>query len=337
MDYGKDRLADRALLLEIEELRRREAAPLPHLLACLAEVERRGLHLDLGYTDLFDFCRRRLGYSDGAAARRIHAARAAAAFPDLYAYIRDGQLSLSAVSRLKPHLTRENFARVASRAAGMSFREVDALAVELAAENDPPAPPPAEEPPLDVLPLSDAPPPHREERASPEKAEERKRDVIRAERPGVIRVSFQADAALRERLDTVKALLSRRCPNGRLEDVITVLVGSFLERHDPSRSRAAAPRPARARKTRRIPRWVKDAVWRRDAGRCSYRADDGTPCGSRRWLEYDHVTPWARGGVSDDPANVRLLCRAHNLRMARRTFGDAVPAPRGRSPQTYFL
>ena len=31
-----------------------------------------------------------------------------------------------------------------------------------------------------------------------------------------------------------------------------------------------------------------------------------------------------RGGRSDDPANLRLLCRAHNAIEARRVFGDAV-------------
>ncbi|MDE2143013.1 MAG: HNH endonuclease [Elusimicrobia bacterium] len=40
-------------------------------------------------------------------------------------------------------------------------------------------------------------------------------------------------------------------------------------------------------------------------------------------MEFDHVTPRASGGPSDDPANLRLLCRAHNDLEARRIFGDA--------------
>jgi len=52
--------------------------------------------------------------------------------------------------------------------------------------------------------------------------------------------------------------------------------------------------------------------WARDGGRCAWRFDDGSVCGSRDWIEYDHVRPVARGGRSDTPRNVRLLCRLHN-------------------------
>jgi len=41
-------------------------------------------------------------------------------------------------------------------------------------------------------------------------------------------------------------------------------------------------------------------------------------------LEYDHIRPLSLGGRSDDPANVRLLCRAHNALEARRILGDDV-------------
>jgi hypothetical protein len=76
---------------------------------------------------------------------------------------------------------------------------------------------------------------------------------------------------------------------------------------------------------RRIPRWVQDVVWRRDAGRCSYMGQTGIRCGETAWLEFDHIVPWARGGHSDDPSNVRLLCRAHNQAEARRAFPGSYP------------
>jgi 5-methylcytosine-specific restriction endonuclease McrA len=44
-------------------------------------------------------------------------------------------------------------------------------------------------------------------------------------------------------------------------------------------------------------------------------------CSSRFGLEIDHVVPLGRGG-SNDISNLRLLCRAHNLLLARRWFGD---------------
>ena len=63
---------------------------------------------------------------------------------------------------------------------------------------------------------------------------------------------------------------------------------------------------------RYIPAKVKSAVWARDDGRCAWRAEDGTVCGSKDWIEYDHVKPYAKGGRSDDARNIRLVCRQHN-------------------------
>ncbi|MBI5168372.1 MAG: HNH endonuclease [Candidatus Eisenbacteria bacterium] len=48
---------------------------------------------------------------------------------------------------------------------------------------------------------------------------------------------------------------------------------------------------------------------------------DGHRCGERRWLQFDHRTPVALGGEST-LANVRLLCRAHNLFEAERVLGE---------------
>jgi 5-methylcytosine-specific restriction endonuclease McrA len=74
---------------------------------------------------------------------------------------------------------------------------------------------------------------------------------------------------------------------------------------------------------RRIPQWVKDIVWARDGGSCSYPRAGGGRCGARGGLEFDHIVPWALGGPSDDPKNIRLLCRGHNQEEARRLFGGA--------------
>ncbi|MEI8191769.1 MAG: hypothetical protein WCI75_18805 [candidate division NC10 bacterium] len=49
---------------------------------------------------------------------------------------------------------------------------------------------------------------------------------------------------------------------------------------------------------------------------------DGTRCPERGRLEFYHIRPCAMGGPSDDPANIRLLCRTHNQMFARRMFGE---------------
>ena len=70
---------------------------------------------------------------------------------------------------------------------------------------------------------------------------------------------------------------------------------------------------------RSIPAGVRREVWRRDQGCCSYvDRHTGRRCGSRFFLEIDHIVPVARGGGAE-PANLRLRCSAHHrFRHARR-------------------
>ena len=84
---------------------------------------------------------------------------------------------------------------------------------------------------------------------------------------------------------------------------------------------SAPPAAAPAAGRRSIPAAVRRSVWERDGGRCTWRGPDGTLCGSRWRIEFDHVVPVADGGPTT-PTNVRLLCRTHNGRHAEHRFGE---------------
>ena len=76
------------------------------------------------------------------------------------------------------------------------------------------------------------------------------------------------------------------------------------ERTSTAKSRVASGRS--------IPAAVRREVWRRDQGCCSYvDRHTGRRCGSRFFLELDHIVPVARGGAAE-PANLRLRCAAHH-------------------------
>ena len=78
-----------------------------------------------------------------------------------------------------------------------------------------------------------------------------------------------------------------------------------------SAGRTAAAQPGKS-SGRSIPAAVKREVWRRDSGCCSYvDRHTGRRCGSRFFLEIDHIVPVARGGGAE-PANLRLRCSAHH-------------------------
>jgi hypothetical protein len=73
--------------------------------------------------------------------------------------------------------------------------------------------------------------------------------------------------------------------------------------------------------SRRHPARVRRAVWERDGGRCTFVDASGRGCTERRFLELEHVLPYAFGGPATE-GNTVLLCRAHNALAARVVFGD---------------
>lgn len=66
------------------------------------------------------------------------------------------------------------------------------------------------------------------------------------------------------------------------------------------------PVPNKSQPRRIIPTSVKLAVWKRDGGKCA-------KCGSSQDLHFDHIIPYSKGGASDTPENIQLLCGRHNI------------------------
>ena len=133
------------------------------------------------------------------------------------------------------------------------------------------------------------------------------------------------DAACKEELETLKALLSHKVPDGDLGAVLREAIRCGIEKH---RNRKGATAPAQERRSKaeaggsRIPAAVRREVWKRDGGSCAWIGDDGRRCGSRWQLEIDHILPLALGG-SSTADNLRLTCRAHNMLHAEHVYGRA--------------
>lgn len=120
-------LTDSQLVDEVKRCARCERDATAHLIAHLAEMDARQLHLGAGCSSLFAYCCEVLRLSEHETYNRIEAARAARRFPIILDQLGDGSLNLTTVRLLAPHLTGANHQELLAEAAGRSKREVEEL------------------------------------------------------------------------------------------------------------------------------------------------------------------------------------------------------------------
>lgn len=132
-------------------------------------------------------------------------------------------------------------------------------------------------------------------------------------------VQFSATQEFIENLEKAKAMLCRKFPKAKACEVLGEALKVLLEETETEKT-ALVDSPIQENTPRYIPRGIRNEVWKRDNGCCQFKTPGGQICGEKRFLEYDHVLPWALGGSSHSARNIRLLCRAHNQWNARLAF-----------------
>jgi len=337
-------LPNAQLLARVRELVQRGNTVEAELLAHLGEVDARRLHLEEGCSSMFVYCQQVLHFAEGVAYKRIQAARAARRHPELLEAVRRGELHLTAVGLLAPKLTASNCAELIQAARHRSAEEVRQLLADREPQPALPAsvrklPEPAKQAPASGLPqvafhqvvrpdasrMLGEPPiaPSTPRRTTSERGEI---EPLGAER---YRVQFTADRALHEQLQELRTLMRHQVPDGDLGKILARAVAVLLAQVSKRKfAETPNPRPARPAvspneiASRHIPAAIRRAVWRRDAGRCSYVSAGGRRCDSREFLEFDHVEAWT-WTRAHAIAGITLRCRAHNPLRARLDFGEA--------------
>ena len=120
-------LSDADLLAATRRLVGRSNRLLASLLAHLAEVEARGVHRTRACSSLYTYCIYELRFSEDEAFRRVSAARLLRRFPVLLDMIAAGELHLTGLLMLGPHLTTENLVEVLARAKHRTKKEIARL------------------------------------------------------------------------------------------------------------------------------------------------------------------------------------------------------------------
>jgi len=106
--YATSHFSHRDLLHELRSSAGRERDATAVVLSRIAEFDERQLFLREGYSSMHAFCVHDLHYSDGAAFKRITAARAARRFPLIFVAVTDGRLHLSGIVMLSKYLALGN-------------------------------------------------------------------------------------------------------------------------------------------------------------------------------------------------------------------------------------
>jgi len=311
-------LPSHALTARLYELRKQERELLVEFLAYLAELDRRQLYLELGFSSTFAFLTEHLGYTKSAAFRRTTAARLVARFPVVLAHLGDGRLCLTTLVELRDVLEEDGLAEILDRAAGRNEEQVRAL---VAALRPRPAPP-------DLLRRLPEPKPA-EPAAGPVSAGAAPTSAPRpapriepiSEELRVLRVTVGRDFVAD--LETVRAALSHQIPDGNLEKILHECMRRTLRECERRRKGAGKPR-AGSRKSeasgRHVPAEVRAEVWRRDEARCTFVGASGHRCGSTHQLELHHIHPFGKGGAST-VANLTVMCSRHNRFLADLDYG----------------
>jgi hypothetical protein len=362
-------LSNQALLAKLKTDVCEERALTTQILHYLLEVEARYLFAELGFSSLYDFCTRELGYCEGSAHLRISAMRFLKILPTndqktIERKLESGELSLSNISLL------QKFVKIEEKARGDAVTADEKMKLTEEIEN---------KSKCEAEKLLTA--------KNPNIINHEKERVLNAQQT---QITFVASEGLLQKLNRVQALAAATNPHFSYADLFEKLVDFYLKAKDPLQKKEAVSKkmmkpaawkadgdlsspanenvdcnanlnlkqnphsihvavnstfPERScssspetalkksdppRASRYIPASVKQAVWQRDQGRCTYRDDStGNSCNSEFGLELDHIQPFALGGANTIE-NLRLRCKTHNLLHSFQTFG------RGEGFQTIF-
>lgn len=367
-EYSLGHLANHVLIRDLHSLVAQDRASTAILLAHIAEVDRRRLYAEAGYSSMFEYGIKVLDFSEDVAGKRITAARVARRFPHVFEAVRDGRLHVSGLCVLsKPlkGLRREPAIELLACAEHKTREEIREMLAERFPQPDLVSSVRARpEPPTNCVLSSHAPgrvEVPKTSGAPGESAKEEGRGVASSVSrdagtesaaividqppsgrttplsPGRFGLQLTMSAETRGKLGRAQELLGQTVARGDLAEVFDRALDALIEKLERRRFGATnATRQVRpAKNARHIPAGVRRAVRARDGERCTFSSDAGRRCEERAGLEFDHIIPVARGGEST-VANLRLRCHAHNQLEAERAFGAAfMQAKREQGPRVH--
>lgn len=277
-------LTNEELLNELRHAVKVERKSIAEVLHYLAEVEARRLHLERGYSSLWEFATKYLGYSENEAYARIQAMRLMREVPAAEKDFQEGKISLTVAAGVKSAFTQENKKRKEKNEAPLRAEEKQKIFDEVKGKSKREA-----------------------EKVFANHFGDQRNDALE-------KWVIHATPDMVKMLEELKSFYAHRNFEGDISKLFQILLEVTLKEEKKKRMEepaGASAKPSRPG-SRHIPRRVRREVWRRSNHECAYIDPvTGRKCDSKHALEVDHIYEWSRGGTHD-PENLRLLCSAHN-------------------------
>jgi len=304
-------ITDTELLTATKSLAKKERALTLQVLHYLREVEKRLLYARRGFQNLYEYAVKELGYSEGAAHRRIASMRLLKEIPELESKVESGTLPLSTLAQAHSFFRTEKIKQPQIK------REV-LLALENKSQREV----------------------QRNLLSRSTQAEKHFREALTPYSESHHKMSILLDEYMLNDLEELRSLLSSSHSHLSLQEVIQYALKKALEIKRPKAPKLQkVPRPLISTPTseskkrllsskeyrhrsRYIPINIRRQVWSRDQGCCNFRDEiTGKLCATKYGLQLDHIHDFASGGTHT-VENLRLRCRAHNTLAAVERFGS---------------
>ena len=311
---------DEKLLILTKRAAQKEKQSTLELLQYLIQVDERRAYATLSCSSLFEYVVKVLGYSESQAAERVNSVRLMRTIPEVEDKIKEGSLSMTTASQVQRHLRQEKKAgnplnqtetlELIESCVGQSKREVEKTLLSQTSQ---------------------------EAKIMQEK--------IREVTPELTELKFLVSESTFQKLNEVKNLVG----NESIQIIFDQALDALIEKSKKKKGRATAhatsqvtesvpatlPAKEKSKKAKASSQERSRFISIHDKRFINQRAGDQCEhvdpitqirCTSRYRLELDHIHPFTLGG-SNAASNLRLLCRAHNLKAAMEAGLDVRPRP----------
>lgn len=217
-------LSNQNLLTQIKGLAQTERELTAEILNHLKEIEDRRLHLELGFSSLFEYATKELGYSEPQAQRRISSMRLIKEIPEIEESLKDGKLNLTNIAKVQSFFRERKKAKkplgssekiqLLKRIEGVSTRQCEKELAQI----------------------------HFDPEASADlKGPKNFQERFLAD--GSIELKVQLSPEIYEKLKTVRNLLAHKNPNPDWPELLEIICDQVIRLKNPSQRRAySAPK-----------------------------------------------------------------------------------------------